>query len=111
MTSAQQVAQQVVHQVISVATGSGPREQTGAPKKKPAAKKKMGPKAKPAGLKKPAGVRKPAKKPTKKIAVNRCRAKDVKTGKRCTREVKGKELCPKHKGHRMVYAQKTIRSA
>ena len=103
-------AQQVVQQVISIATGSAPKKQAGAPKRKSAAKKKPAPK-------KPTGVRKPAKKPTKKptkkkIAVNQCRAKDAKTGKRCTREVKGKELCPQeHKGHRMVYAQKKLRSA
>ena len=103
----------VLQQVISIATGGEPKKQAGAPKKKPAAKGKTGPKKKP-GPKKPTGVRKPAeatKKPTKKTPVNRCRAKDVKTNKRCTREVKGKELCPEHKGHRMAYAQKPLRSA
>lgn len=100
-------------QAINIAIGGEPKKQAGARKKKPAAKRKTGPKKKPAP-KKPTGVRKPAKptkKPTKKVPVNQCRAHDVKTGNRCTREAKGKELCNAHTGKWKKYAQKPLRNA
>ena len=97
-------------QAVKSACGDKPRKQAGTRKQKPAAETQMGPQKKTAP--KPSRVRKPTEEPTKKVmAVYQCRIQDAKRCNRCTREVKGKELCPEHKGHRTTFAQKIFRRA